>query len=1716
MDTGRTVHCLYDVQDTPGQMLAETLAEGLGYVSASPYPEPLAALQYFMTPGLRRERVSPVEAVLFDPEFHTEAAPQIPPNLLDVDQFTCLTEGVEQLLRAHEVHAVKRFRPAALTAVKPGSLRIGVFAPRNENAGSQRRLLESVKDLQDVEWHFYGEVFAPAAAGHWAADPAAFFRHVDYVVVPALTSRELNAAAEAFVWDRPVFAPPCDFAQGAHHIPVEMRSPGALRKALEKVLQSRRQCRKRLTEEAHREWIEGHDALFCKLLGGLPPDDEAGAAPTAAKIVVWTPAQKKREAPDEPVERLAQGLQTLLRDEGMRPIRGHTGEMPLDGAQACILLNAGYDLQTAKLLLHAHACDTPAKIHLHVQQCRRLWQCPEEHEQLAGRVHALDRAAGFVAQVSEPARDYAWQGGLRRALEADPWVLYCREAIACAAGCLVTSETERERLEDAGLLPAGAAVLRFSHGCLTAAGPLDAAPFGEIHGLQDYALFEGVLNPAGNALALLCAAARCGMPAVFLYEEPAKTDSYYREMVQNLAPPDALFVPRRSLSMPMRLSAMAGARVYVEASCMESIPFGAMQAQTLDIPVVATDFELKREYLGDGASFFAPNDVDQLEALLTGLPAGFPATPVDEPQKRRESYRAAIAPLRTELTGSEEARGTAAPAPQEPPKIYYDMTTFFVRHGKNPTGIARVEHMYGVELKRLLRGRLEYVRWNRQERAFYPFSFEELEEEAALQEGRQPGKDALSEWNATGEVDPRPRAPITFERDSVLVVMGNWFYDACFVADMVSISRQHDMRLVTAIYDVIPIKFPHMIADWGGGLFRNMAFELIPACSMVVTDSKCARRDILEFCREEGVAAPEVEIIPLAAKLPEVKAPPAGELDDIDSFLGGNPFVLTVSSLSPRKNHYLLYYIWIRLQEEFAIEDLPRLIIVGENGFNWEVFRDEATRDPRVRDTILILGDIEDNKLDWLYRNCLFTVYPSLYEGYGMPVAESLAYGKICLCSNEASMPEVAPEVTDLLDPLDFASWYAAMKRYLFDAHARRNRETEIRERFRPITWEGAAPVFAAALSRPMARAPLPTPYHEPGSPIMLTDEAEHAAAFKRYAVRGWEPPDEGGAWSCGSWAAIELAVPQDAGAMVLLAELSPFQHKKGSAPVHIDVYVDGDPAGLWVVQEQDFYEAKLPHSISPESQAGLRRIRIDLHIRNPRRPGWFGGTDVRLLGVKCKSLRLLPCAMLAVGRPVDLSRALVGDASWFGLRWEESLKAAVFTRHGVVGAFTTQPDGPIPEALYMEFYSLCPTWVAVELNGKVAGMSRISNTGATGMLVPIPRGLWAHSPSRANVVQLHSGIAPGNGPALRTIALLESINAYDAPIETHTPCNMMAVQDDAGLASPLLCGWGKLESGGRWTIGKQVLSAVKLDSQTWDMLNIRSKVRAFLPIQGTTQRVFAYFNGQLIDNREFKNDRSVEWNFSVPANLSNTEGLNFIEFQMEQAFSPKSLGQGEDTRELGLFFEQLTLQTTETVPLHFYDKPPEYRMGTPVTLSEDDQGICYLAGGWSRPNRRGGVWSEARRAVLRLGLRKPIPAHLEFRFRAKPLLHETQPALTTTVVINNEPVKRFTFRSQDPAQYAVRVPRGLIGNSGELIVEFRIADPRSPMSLGISENDDRDLGILVAEFSLVEGGPDSTESDDLATVNSVLPGEEPPGRPSRYTDDPSASETEPSPELIP
>jgi glycosyltransferase involved in cell wall biosynthesis len=132
-------------------------------------------------------------------------------------------------------------------------------------------------------------------------------------------------------------------------------------------------------------------------------------------------------------------------------------------------------------------------------------------------------------------------------------------------------------------------------------------------------------------------------------------------------------------------------------------------------------------------------------------------------------------------------------------------------------------------------------------------------------------------------------------------------------------------------------------------------------------------------------------------------------------------YVLCVGTIEVRKNPAYLFNIW-KLMVRSGRANVPTLVFAGRKGWMVQDFMDQLKACNYLEGRIVLVHDATDAELDLLYRKCMFTMFPSFAEGWGLPLGESLARGKISICSNVGGIPEVGGKLLDYIDPYNVHS----------------------------------------------------------------------------------------------------------------------------------------------------------------------------------------------------------------------------------------------------------------------------------------------------------------------------------------------------------------------------------------------------------------------------------------------------------------------------------------------------------------------------------------------------------------------------------------------------------------------------------------------------------------------------------------------------------------------
>lgn len=272
---------------------------------------------------------------------------------------------------------------------------------------------------------------------------------------------------------------------------------------------------------------------------------------------------------------------------------------------------------------------------------------------------------------------------------------------------------------------------------------------------------------------------------------------------------------------------------------------------------------------------------------------------------------------------------------------------------------------------------------------------------------------------------------------------------------------------VVTIHDLIPRLLPAYRGGFGGWVYTALVSATAPRATLLLTDSEAARADIVQQLR---VSAARVSAIPLAADAqytPEALAADAAVLAEWGLRPG---YALYVGGFDVRKNLRVTLAAFAR-----ARETVPeaRLVIVGKLPARDTAFAPDPRRLAREAglpaEAVVFTGFVPDEKLPALYRGARAFLFPSWYEGFGLPPLEALACGTPVIAARAASLPEVVGAGGALVAPEDVAGWAAALLRLLTDeAFYQERRQAALAQAAR-FSWETTARLtlesYAAAVA---------------------------------------------------------------------------------------------------------------------------------------------------------------------------------------------------------------------------------------------------------------------------------------------------------------------------------------------------------------------------------------------------------------------------------------------------------------------------------------------------------------------------------------------------------------------------------------------------------------------------------------------------------------------------
>lgn len=259
--------------------------------------------------------------------------------------------------------------------------------------------------------------------------------------------------------------------------------------------------------------------------------------------------------------------------------------------------------------------------------------------------------------------------------------------------------------------------------------------------------------------------------------------------------------------------------------------------------------------------------------------------------------------------------------------------------------------------------------------------------------------------------------------------------------------RPPGAKLVMTVHDLVPLTEPRS-HRWHYRLyFRHALPRVLRMFDRMVCVSESTASDVRRFYR---IGEDRLCVVPQGCRYD-------GEQPMLES-RHREKFVLAVGTLEPRKNIRRVIEAFVNLRRQ-SPDLVDRLVIAGSPG--WGRGETQAAI-RRHADAVQWLGYVDTDELRQLYRRAAMLAYPSLYEGFGLPVLEAMAMGCPVLTSNVSSLPEVGGEAAVYVDPHSVEQIAAGMRRVLEDAELRESMARKGAERARTMTWDRCAQMMVA------------------------------------------------------------------------------------------------------------------------------------------------------------------------------------------------------------------------------------------------------------------------------------------------------------------------------------------------------------------------------------------------------------------------------------------------------------------------------------------------------------------------------------------------------------------------------------------------------------------------------------------------------------------------------
>jgi len=307
-----------------------------------------------------------------------------------------------------------------------------------------------------------------------------------------------------------------------------------------------------------------------------------------------------------------------------------------------------------------------------------------------------------------------------------------------------------------------------------------------------------------------------------------------------------------------------------------------------------------------------------------------------------------------------------------------------------------------------------------------------------------------------------------FSDGDIWINFGCWWHGRNTEALGAIKSAGTDVKTCVLIHDCMPLMYPEYFPIENSRDWRKGLESLKASTDLYLCNSKNTARDVREAILAGGPEAGKVDCMRLGEQFNKTPLEPSEIEDVLSSHDVTRPYVLYTSTIEVRKNHALALRAWRQLLRDRG-PDIPLLVFVGNWGWKTRDLKDQLEDSNMLDGHVRVLNGVSDRSLAALYHDAEFTIFPSHYEGWGLPVRESQLHGKVCLAARNSAIVEAGGDLAVYFENDCREDFLRQVCRLLDDPAERTAKEAEIETGFREVSWAEAWADVVGAIRRDTA-----------------------------------------------------------------------------------------------------------------------------------------------------------------------------------------------------------------------------------------------------------------------------------------------------------------------------------------------------------------------------------------------------------------------------------------------------------------------------------------------------------------------------------------------------------------------------------------------------------------------------------------------------------------------